>query len=104
MRPISQLPRFLAVLLSLAALCGCVGAPVQEMSNARQAVRAAERAGAMVHAPEALNEARRLLKQAETNIRHGDYRAARDDAEQSREKAMTARSVAETAAAAAKKP
>jgi Domain of unknown function (DUF4398) len=104
LRRIFPLPRFLAVLLSLAALAGCVGAPVQEMSNARQAVRAAERAGAMVHAPDDLNEARRLLKQAEANIRHGDYRAARDDAEQSRERAMTARSVAETATAVPKQP
>jgi len=87
----------LAVLL-LAAIAGCAGAPVQEMSNARQAVRAAERAGAASYAPDTLNEARRLLKNAEYNLRHGDYRTARDDAEQARDKAVEARRVAELAA------
>ena len=85
-------------------LAGCAGAPVQEMSNARQAVSAAERAGAAVHAPADLDEARRLLKLAETNIRLGNYRAARDAAEQSRVKAMIARTVAETRSAAATPP
>lgn len=88
----------LAVLLFAAAIAGCAGAPVQEMSNARQAVRAAERAGAVTHAPDTLNEARRLLKNAEYNLRHGDYRTARDDAEQARDKAVEARRVAELAA------
>jgi hypothetical protein len=93
-----------AVLFLLGAISGCAGAPVQEMSNARQAVQAAERAGAAVHAPADLDEARRLLKLAETNIRLGNYRAARDAAEQSREKAMIARTVAETRSAAATPP
>jgi len=97
-RPISTLPLLLAVLLLAATIAGCVGAPVQEMSNARQAVRAAERAGAASHAPDTLNEARRLLKNAEYNLRHGDYRTARDDAEQARNKAVEARRVAELAA------
>lgn len=92
------------MLLLLGAVAACAGAPVQEMYNARQAVRAAERAGAGLHAPEDLNAAKQLLQKAETDIRHGDYRAARDEAEQSREKAMSARTAAETASAATTPP
>ena len=38
-------------------LCACAGAPVQEMSNARQAIKAARDAGADKTAPQTLNEA-----------------------------------------------
>ena len=49
---VSMLPLLLAVVLLFGAvMAGCAGAPVQEMSNARQAVRAAERAGAATAAP-----------------------------------------------------
>ena len=41
------------------------------------------------HAPAELEEARRLLMQAKSNLDRGDYRAAREDAELSREKAMS---------------
>ncbi len=92
------LPLLLAfALLSGAAVSGCAGAPVQEMSNARQAVRAAERAGANATAPEVLAEARELLKNAESLLRRGDYRSARDQAELARTRAVEARSLAETA-------
>ena len=77
---------------------GCAGAPVQEMSNARQAVRAAERAGAPTVAPELMSESKQLLKSAESYLRRGDYRAARDEAELARTKAVEARRVAEDAA------
>lgn len=93
-------PRLLltCLLLSGAALGGCAGAPVQEMSNARQAVKAAERAGATTAAPQLMGEARQLLKSAESNLRRGDYRVARDEAELARARAVEARRVAETAA------
>ena len=82
-----MLPRFaLAWLLAGAHLSGCIGAPVQEMSNARQAVRAAQKAGAEQHAPTVLAEAQKLLDQAKGNLQHGEYRAARDQAEQARAK------------------
>jgi hypothetical protein len=92
------LPLLLAfALLSGAVVSGCAGAPVQEMSNARQAVRAAEHAGAAATAPEVLDEARLLLKNAESLLRRGDYRSARDQAELARTRAVEARSLAETA-------
>jgi hypothetical protein len=86
------------LLLCAAFVAGCAGAPVQEMYNARQAIRGAERAGAATHAPQLLSEAREALRSAETHLREGVYRSARDDAEQARAKAVEARSRAELAA------
>lgn len=93
--------RLVAIALLTAGIAaGCAGAPVQEMSDARQALRAAETAGAEEHAPELLAEAERLLASARSNLYKGEYRAARDEAEQARDKAMEARRVAEQAKAA----
>jgi hypothetical protein len=86
--------------LGAAQLAGCAGFPVQEMSNARQAVLAAKKAGAEQYAPEPMADAERLLKSAKASLNQGEYRAARDAAEQAREKAMEARRLAEAAAAA----
>jgi hypothetical protein len=95
------LPLLLTALLAGVTLTGCAGAPLQEMSDARQAVRAAERAGAEKHAPEPLAEARRLVEQARLNMQKREYKAARDDAEKAREKATEARRLAEAAVAPA---
>ena len=56
------------------AIAGCVGAPVQEMSNARQAIRAAERAGAEEHAPDTLAKPGASSSSAKFNLQHGEYR------------------------------
>jgi len=92
------------LLLAGAASGGCAGAPVQEMSNARQAVKAAERAGAATTAPEQFSEAQLLLKNAESLLRRGEYRDARDAAELARTRAVEARGVAEAAKAAKQTP
>ncbi len=92
------LPLLLAALLAGVTLGGCAGAPLQEMSDARQAVRAAERAGAEKHAPEPLAEARQLVEQARLNMQKGEYKSAREDAEKAREKATEARRLAMAAA------
>jgi hypothetical protein len=84
------------LLVCIVAAVGCAGAPVQEMSNARQAVRAAEKAGAATLAPELLTEARLALRSAESHLRQGEYRTARDSAELARAKAVEARRVAES--------
>jgi hypothetical protein len=104
-----DLPRFLPLLLTVAllsgaVLAGCAGAPVQEMSNARQAVKAAERAGAATVAPDVMGEARLRLKSAESHLRRGEYRDAREEAELARTKAVEARRLAEEAAPKATKP
>lgn len=92
------------LLLGTGLVAGCAGAPVQEMSNARQAVRAAEKAGAATAAPELLTEAKQLLKDAKTHLNQRDYRSARDDAESARAKAIEARRVAEAASATTEQP
>jgi len=93
-----------AALLGAFLASGCAGWPVQEMSNARQAIVAAQKAGAEQYAPETLAEAQRLLASAKSNSSKGDYRTARDQADQAREKAIEARRVAEQAKAPPKTP
>lgn len=105
-----QLIRRFALSLLLASLCvgpplaGCAGMPLQEMSDARQAIRAAERAGAEQHAPEILAAARESVERARVSLHKGEYREAREDAELARDKAMEARRVAESAQAPAAAP
>jgi hypothetical protein len=69
-----------ALVLACMGLTACAGAPVQEMSNARQAIKAARDAGAEKLAPQKLNEAQTLLQQAEQSLQRRDYRDARRDA------------------------
>ena len=76
-------------LLMVAAVCvaACASAPVQEMSDARQAIRAARAAGAEERAPDALRAAEQLLATAEEELRGGDYREARRAATSARARA-----------------
>jgi len=97
-------PFLLAALLTAPFVLGCAGMPLQQMSDARQAIRAAERAGAEKHAPELLGEARGLVESAREFMHKGEYREARDDAELARVKAMEARRVAEEAQGTASSP
>ncbi|MEJ2516067.1 MAG: DUF4398 domain-containing protein [Gammaproteobacteria bacterium] len=71
-------------------LAGCASAPVQEMSDARQAIDAAEQAGAAAVAPAPLSEARFLLNSAEAKLARKAYNGARVDARQARQKAAEA--------------
>lgn len=80
----------LALLWALTGLTACAGAPVQEMSDARQAIRAAQNAGAADKAPEVFQEAKLLLGTAEQSLRRGAYREARRAAENARDRAAVA--------------
>ncbi len=71
-------------------LAACAGPPVQEMSDARQAIEAAEDAGALEHAPMQLRFARDLISSAETKLEKRAYNGARRDARLAREKAVEA--------------
>ena len=83
--------RSLLVLITLGtALLGCAGAPVQEMSNARQAIKAAREAGAVRVAPAVMSEAQTLLERAELNLQRRAYGDARRDAIAARTKASEA--------------
>jgi hypothetical protein len=78
------------IVVAMLALTACVGAPVQEMSNARQAIRAARDAGAEKAAPQKLNEAEALLNRAEDSLERRAYREARRSAIAARDKAAEA--------------
>ena len=86
----SSLRLFALVLVSSMGLAACAGAPVQEMSNARQAIKAARDAGAGNKAPAKLSEAEALLDRAEDNLQKRAYRDARRDAIAARGKAAEA--------------
>ena len=87
---------FFCVLLLSAGLTACAGAPVQEMSNARQAIRAAREAGAQQKEPQKLGEAQALLDRAEGNLHKRAYRDARRDAIAARDKAAEALDAVQT--------
>jgi hypothetical protein len=71
-------------------LAGCATAPVQEMSDARQAIRAAQEAGAAQNAPKPLAEAQMALNKAEDLLNRRFFRAARRNAEDAHSKAVLA--------------
>ena len=80
-----------AIILLTLMIASCVaGPPVQEMSDARQAIAAAEESNAATLAPDELNEARRLLEQAETQLRARYYTLAQTTAIQARSRAVEA--------------
>jgi len=79
----------LAVLFAMLA-CATMP-PVQEMSDARQAIRSAEEAGAARYSPQQLRQARQLLDRAQTDLEAGAYFNARRFALDAREEAIRAR-------------
>ncbi|MDH3336568.1 MAG: DUF4398 domain-containing protein [Gammaproteobacteria bacterium] len=86
-----------AVLAALLAVAGCQTAPpVQEMSDARQAIMAAKEAGAAEHASDDLQAAVDFLESAERSINAENYAQARRDALQAKAKAHDALRLSET--------
>lgn len=77
-----------AVLLALTA-CG-TGPPVQEMSDARQAISVAREAGASQHAPEQLRAAENHLDSALRKLTRKEYKEARVDAIEAKNRALEA--------------
>ncbi|BAZ93451.1 uncharacterized protein FOKN1_1051 [Thiohalobacter thiocyanaticus] len=88
-RCVHALPALLLLLLT-----GCATAPVQEMSDARQALLAAEEAGAVEYAGDTLANARAYLGRAEQALSAHDYERARVQAELARAAAREARELA----------
>ena len=86
--PRARLP---AALLSalLAAACS-LSPPVQEMSDARQAIAAAREAGAATYAAGTLAAAEQRLADAEQQLRGGGYLLAKRAAEEAKETAFKA--------------
>lgn len=85
------------LLLVAVVVGGCAGAPVQEMSNARQALKAAADSGAMTSASIPYRQAEELLKSAESELERHNYRSARDDANRAKELAIQAMEASITA-------
>jgi len=83
-----------SVVLSLLLLSACASAPTQEMSDARQAVRAAHDAGADQHAPVTLQEAESKLDSAGTELHMHNYRQARKSALAAKVSAINAQDMA----------
>lgn len=75
-------------------LTACATAPTQEMSDARQAVRAAQEAGAELHAPDVLSNAEQQLDRAGERLHEHNYRQARKKAVAAREQAFDAQEIA----------
>ena len=74
---------------------GCESMPVQEMSDARQAIMAAREAGAEEHAAEVLLEAEESLESAEKYLNSRNYGVARREAIEAKTKAIDALRVSE---------
>ena len=86
------------VLVAVFAVAACTtGPPVQEMSDARQAIAVAREAGAAELAPDELRAAEAFLERAQRNLSNKAYSEARSDAVQAKQKAMDALASAESA-------
>ncbi len=86
--------KFTLLAIATLALAACATAPVQEMSDARQAIRSAEAVGAAQRSPDALLAAQNLLREAQIRLEAGDYDDARRYALDARDKAIKARETA----------
>lgn len=80
-------------LVCMAAGCA-TPPPIQELSDARQAIMAAEDAGAHEYASARLTAARSLLDSAQEKLHHHDYQGARVDAVSAHSRAIEARVIA----------
>ena len=81
----------IGLLAAFCGLCACeTAAPVQEMSDARQAIAVAREAGAAERAAFHLKAAEDYLASAETKLNERAYSQARRDAKQAKVKALDA--------------
>jgi len=81
---------FFSILLLIVS-CTVINPPVQEMSNARQALNAAREANAEQYAKIQYKKARELLEEARSNLENGDYYTAKYLALEAKEAAIKAR-------------
>ena len=87
--------KLLALFLVFLALSACAGAPVQEMSDARQAIQAAESINDTSQSN--LIEAKKFLQKAEQALHVGEYKEARVNAIAARYQALQAQQFSSTA-------
>ena len=72
----------------------CATAPVQEMSDARQAIQAAKSVGADENTQSNLVQAKKFLEKAEHALHVGEYKVARVNALAAKEEALQAQQFA----------
>ena len=82
-----------ALLVMLASACA-VMPPVQEMSDARQAIKAAREANAELYAPQQLRSAEDSMELATKTLEQGEYEEARMAATVAKALAIKARDAA----------
>ena len=82
--------RSLSTLSLVLCLAACASAPVQEMSDARQAISAARAAGAEVRAPADFRAAQSAIERAESRLQVHEYSQARIDAVEAKREASAA--------------
>ncbi len=84
------------VILALSISACAVTAPVQEMSNARQSIKAAKDANAEKLATDVLSEAKQRLRYAIRELDAGEYEKARILALEAKHLALKARQLSES--------
>ncbi|HEY3646023.1 MAG TPA: hypothetical protein VGM16_11855 [Gammaproteobacteria bacterium] len=85
--------RWASTLVALVLLAACAGAPVQEMSDARQAVAAAEQALEGKSGSPDLQNAKQQLQMAQAALDSGNYSTAREAAQRAKQLALHAMDV-----------
>ncbi len=88
-----DLPNIVMFLLTL-LIIGCTVIPMQEMSDARQAMQAARHVQANSITPPTWAKAEQQLTQAEQNLEAGEFNQARQAAISAKEQALNAYNVA----------
>lgn len=83
--------RFTGLTIALLLLSACAAAPVQEMSDARQAISAASQAGAEDRSPSILYRAKQHLIVAQSALERGEYGVAKKSALKAKQQAVKAR-------------
>ena len=97
--------RLIVVLVGVACLLGCsTGPPVQEMSDARQAIVAAAAAGATRGTSPEYDAAQSAIARAESHLQAQEYARARLAAQQAKRHAAAALASAQHAEAPAPVP
>ena len=86
--------RLLAVFVGVICLVGCAGAPVQEMSDARQAIAAAQAAGATKANSQDFISAQDAISRAESHLQAQEFTRARIAAMEAKHHASAALSSA----------
>ena len=95
LRSLLLLPAAFAAVLALTSACE-TAPPVQEMSDARQAIEVAKEAGPADAAAAELATAETYLESAEQKLNERDYQRARSDAIEAKARALRALKLSES--------